>query len=72
MNTGLQNGKSTLESSFELAQKYIAATDPKKAAAMAKATAEISKETDPEKAKGMVIALEEALRTGVAVVGFRH
>ena len=64
MNTGLQNGKSTLESSFELAQKYIAATDPKKAAAMAKATAEISKETDPEKAKGMVVALEEALRTG--------
>lgn len=64
MNTGLQNGKSNLESSFELAQKYIAATDPKKAAAMASATAKISKETDPEKAKAMIAALEQALRTG--------
>jgi TP901 family phage tail tape measure protein len=64
MNTGLQNGKSTLESSFELAQKYIAATDPKKAAAMAEATAKISKETDPEKAKAMIASLEQALRTG--------
>ncbi|APC14923.1 phage tail tape measure protein [Pseudomonas frederiksbergensis] len=64
MATGLQNGMSTLESSFALAQKYIAATDPKKAKAMAEATAKISKETDPEKAKGMIIALEEALRTG--------
>ncbi|PMY56157.1 MULTISPECIES: phage tail tape measure protein [Pseudomonas] len=64
MTTGLQNGTSTLESSFALAQKYIAATDPKKAKEMAEATAKISKETDPEKAKGMIIALEEALRTG--------
>ena len=64
MTTGLQNGMSTLESSFALAQKYIAATDPKKAKEMAEATAKISKETDPEKAKGMIIALEEALRTG--------
>ena len=64
MNTGLQNGKSTLESSFELAQKYIAATDPKKAAAMAAAAAKISKETDPEKAKAMIASLEQALRTG--------
>ena len=64
MNTGLQNGNSTLESSFELAQKYIAATDPKKAAAMAAATAKISKETDPEKAKAMIASLEQALRTG--------
>ncbi|KAB0494025.1 phage tail tape measure protein [Pseudomonas vancouverensis] len=64
MNTGLQNGKSTLESSFELAQRYIAATDPKKAAAMAEATAKISKETDPEKAKAMIASLEQALRTG--------
>jgi TP901 family phage tail tape measure protein len=64
MNTGLQNGKSTLESSFELAQKYIAATDPKKAAAMAEATAKISQETDPEKAKAMLASLEQALRTG--------
>ena len=64
MNTGLQHGKSTLESSFELAQKYIAATDPKKAAAMAAATAKISKETDPEKAKAMIASLEQALRTG--------
>lgn len=64
MTTGLQSGMSTLESSFALAQKYIAATDPKKAKEMAEATARISKETDPEKAKGMIIALEEALRTG--------
>ncbi|WP_338500966.1 phage tail tape measure protein [Pseudomonas poae] len=64
MNTGLQNGKSTLESSFELAQKYIAATDPKKAAAMAAATSKISKEADPEKAKAMIASLEQALRTG--------
>lgn len=64
MNTGLQNGKSTLESSFELAQKYIAATDPKKAAAMAEATAKISKEQDPVKAQAMIASLEQALRTG--------
>lgn len=64
LDTGLQNGMSTVESSFALAQKYIAATDPKKAKAMAEATARISKEADPEKAKGMMQALEEALRTG--------
>ncbi len=64
MNTGLQNGKSTLESSFALAQKYIEATDPKKAAEMAKATAAISQESDPEKAKAMIASLESALRTG--------
>jgi TP901 family phage tail tape measure protein len=64
MQTGLQNGKSTLESSFALAQKYIEATDPKRAAEMAKATAAISKEADPEKAKAMMKSLEEALRTG--------
>lgn len=64
MQTGLQNGMSTLESSFALAQKYIQATDPKRAAEMAKATAAISKEADPEKAKAMMKSLEEALRTG--------
>jgi len=64
MQTGLQNGMSTLESSFALAQKYIQATDPKRAAEMAKATAAISKEVDPEKAKAMMKSLEEALRTG--------
>lgn len=64
MQTGLQNKKSTLESSFDLAQRYISATDPKKAKLMADATAKISKETDPEKAKQMISALEEALRTG--------
>ncbi|WP_367256235.1 phage tail tape measure protein [Pseudomonas sp. stari2] len=64
LQTGLQNGKSTLESSFALAQKYIEATDPKRAAEMAKATAAISKEADPEKAKAMLKSLEEALRTG--------
>jgi len=64
MQTGLQNGKSTLESSFALAQKYIEATDPKRAAEMAKATAAISQEADPEKAKAMIDSLEKALRTG--------
>jgi len=64
MQTGLQNGMSTLESSFALAQKYIQATDPKRAAEMAEATAAISKEADPEKAKAMMKSLEEALRTG--------
>ncbi|MCU1751600.1 phage tail tape measure protein [Pseudomonas sp. 6D_7.1_Bac1] len=64
MQTGLQNGMSTLETSMALAQKYIQATDPKRAAAMAKATSEISKEADPEKAKAMMASLEESLRTG--------
>jgi TP901 family phage tail tape measure protein len=64
MQTGLQNGMSTLETSMELAQKYIRATDPKRAAAMAEATAKISKESDPEKAKAMMASLEESLRTG--------
>lgn len=64
MQTGLQNGMSTLETSMALAQKYIQATDPKRAAAMAEATAKISKESDPEKAKAMMASLEESLRTG--------
>ncbi|WP_338513271.1 phage tail tape measure protein [Pseudomonas poae] len=64
MQTGLQNGMSTLETSMSLAQKYIQATDPKRAAAMAEATANISKESDPEKAKAMMASLEESLRTG--------
>lgn len=64
LNTGIQNGMSTLESSFALAMKYIQATDPAKAAKMAEAQAKISKETDPEKAKAMLNALEQSLRTG--------
>lgn len=64
MQTGLQNGLSTLESSMALAQKYIQATDPKRAALMAEATSRISEEADPEKAKAMMVSLEEALRTG--------
>ncbi|WP_159245176.1 phage tail tape measure protein [Pseudomonas koreensis] len=64
MQTGLQNGMSTLETSMALAQKYIQATDPKRAAAMAEATSKISKEADPEKAKAMMASLEESLRTG--------
>ncbi|WP_262136080.1 phage tail tape measure protein [Pseudomonas sp. Marseille-Q5117] len=64
MQTGLQNGLSTLETSMSLAQKYIQATDPKRAAAMAEATSKISKEADPEKAKAMMASLEESLRTG--------
>ncbi|VVP01523.1 hypothetical protein PS862_02873 [Pseudomonas fluorescens] len=64
MNTGIQGGMSTLEASFGLAKRYIEATDPKKAAQMAEATARISKEADPEKAKAMLNSLEQALRTG--------
>lgn len=64
MQTGLQNGMSTLETSMSLAQKYIQATDPKRAAAMAEATSKISKEANPDKAKAMMASLEESLRTG--------
>lgn len=64
MRTGLQKGMSTLESSFELAQRYIEKIDPKKAKEMAEATAKISKEADPVKAKAMMNSLEQALRTG--------
>ncbi len=64
LNSGIQKGMSTLESSFALAMKYIQATDPSKAAKMAEAQANISKETDPEKAKAMLNALEQSLRTG--------
>ena len=64
LNTGLQNGMSTLESSFALAQKYVEATDPKKAQAMSQAMAKISKEADPAKAKEMMSSLEQAMRTG--------
>lgn len=64
MQTGLQKGMSTLETSMALAQKYIQATDPKRAEAMAKATSEISQQADPEKAKAMMASLEASLRTG--------
>lgn len=64
LQNGIQNGMSTLESSFALAMKYVQATDPAKAAKMAEAQAKISKETDPEKAKAMLNALEQSLRTG--------
>ncbi|HEY0288571.1 MAG TPA: phage tail tape measure protein [Pseudomonas sp.] len=64
MDTGLQKGMSTLESSFALAQKYVEATDPKKAKSMAEAMAKISQEADPAKAKEMMSSLEQALRTG--------
>lgn len=64
MQTGLQNGMSTLETSMALAQKYIQATDPARAAKIAEATAKISEQADPEKAKAMMASLEESLRTG--------
>ncbi|OZY39238.1 phage tail tape measure protein [Pseudomonas fragi] len=64
LNTGIQGGMSTLEASFGLAKRYIESTDPKKAAKMAEATAQISKEANPEKAKAMLSSLEQALRTG--------
>lgn len=64
LNTGIQKGMSTLESSFALAQRYVEATDPKRAQAMAEAVAKISKEADPAKAKEMMNSLEQAMRTG--------
>jgi hypothetical protein len=64
MNTGLQKGMSTLEASFALAQRYVDATDPKKAQAMSQAMKKISEEADPEKARQMMSSLEQALRTG--------
>ncbi len=64
LNTGIQNGMSTLESSFALAQRYVEATNPEQAKKMAEETAKISKETDPAKAQAMLDALGKALRTG--------
>ncbi|NBB09533.1 phage tail tape measure protein [Pseudomonas sp. SLFW] len=64
LNTGLKKGMSTLESSFALAQRYVEATDPKKAKAMSEATEKISAEIDPAKAQAMMTSLEQALRTG--------
>ncbi|WP_122582052.1 phage tail tape measure protein [Pseudomonas viridiflava] len=64
LNTGIQKGMSTLESSFALAQHYIEKTDPAKAKKMKDATEKISKEADPAKAKEMLDSLEQALRTG--------
>jgi TP901 family phage tail tape measure protein len=62
--TGFNKGLSTIEASFELAQRYVAATDPKKAAAMAEAMKKIDKEADPTRAQEMATALEASLRTG--------
>ncbi|SDX05300.1 Phage-related minor tail protein [Pseudomonas syringae] len=64
LNTGIQKGMSTLESSFALAQHYIEQTDPAKAKKMKEETDKISKEADPQKAKEMLESLERALRTG--------
>lgn len=64
MRTGLQSGKSTLEASFALAQRYVEKTDPKKAKEMAAAAEKINKETDPAKAKLMMDALNDSLKTG--------
>ncbi|UZE36058.1 phage tail tape measure protein [Pseudomonas sp. B21-059] len=64
LNTGIQKGMSSLEASFALAMRYVRAIDPAKAAKMAEAQAKISQETDPAKAKAMLEALEESLRTG--------
>lgn len=64
MNTGIQKGMSTIESSMALALKYVEATDPAKAKKIKDAQASISKEADPEKAKAALDALEKSLRTG--------
>ncbi|MFC3944282.1 phage tail tape measure protein [Pseudomonas gingeri NCPPB 3146 = LMG 5327] len=64
LNTGIQKGMSTIESSMALAMKYVEATDPAKAQKIKDAKASISKEADPEKAKAALDALEKTLRTG--------
>ncbi|AZC81189.1 phage tail tape measure protein [Pseudomonas chlororaphis] len=64
LNTGIQKGMSTIESSMALAMKYVEATDPAKAKKIKDAQAGISKEADPEKARAALDALEKSLRTG--------
>ncbi|CAI8906824.1 Phage protein [Pseudomonas chlororaphis] len=64
LNTGIQKGMSTIESSMALAMKYVEATDPTKAKKIKDAQAGISKEADPEKARAALDALEKSLRTG--------
>ncbi|AZC35920.1 phage tail tape measure protein [Pseudomonas chlororaphis] len=64
LNTGIQKGMSTIESSMALALKYVEATDPTKAKKIKDAQAGISKEADPEKARAALDALEKSLRTG--------
>jgi TP901 family phage tail tape measure protein len=62
--TGLDRGLTTIEASFELAQRYVEATDPKKAEAMAQAMKKLDKEVDPVRAQKMATAFEASLRTG--------
>lgn len=57
-------GRSPLEASMELAKAYIKQVDPKKAAAMEKAFGDISKESDPEKRKKQIAALQESMKMG--------
>ncbi|QLL15402.1 phage tail tape measure protein [Pseudomonas chlororaphis] len=64
LNTGIQKGMSTIESSMSLALKYVEATDPAKAKKIKDAQAGISNEADPEKARAALDALEKSLRTG--------
>ncbi|MEE1889509.1 phage tail tape measure protein [Pseudomonas carassii] len=64
LNTGIQKGMSTIESSMALALRYVEATDPAKAKKIKDAQAGISKEADPVKAKAALEALEKSLRTG--------
>lgn len=64
LNTGLQKGMNVIESSMDLAMKYVEATDPTKAKKMKEAQANIDKEVDPEKARAALEALEKTLRTG--------
>ncbi|WP_070415021.1 phage tail tape measure protein [Pseudomonas lundensis] len=64
LNTGIQKGMSSIESSMALAMKYVEATDPAKAQKIKDAKAKISSEVDPEKAKAALDALEKSLRTG--------
>jgi len=57
-------GRSPLEASMELAKAYIKQVDPKKAAAMEKAVGDINKESDPEKRKKQIAALQESMKMG--------
>ncbi|AFC85475.1 phage tail tape measure protein [Frateuria aurantia] len=59
-----KHGMSALEASFGLAEKYIEAVDPKRAADMAKGLAGIDKTLDPDKVRAQVEALNQQMRTG--------
>ncbi|GAA5785122.1 phage tail tape measure protein [Chitiniphilus shinanonensis] len=64
MQEAIDQGYSTVEASFALAQAYIQKTDPQKAAQLAAAGEQLSKVSDPKKAEEMKAAFEAAMKTG--------